>query len=124
MALIDGADSRLLESAVGLKPLVAEVADQIERDRRLPPQLVEAFAGAGLFRMLVPKSLGGSETDVTTYARVIEEIAKVDGSTAWCLSQGAGCALVAAYLDHETAREVYGDRRAVVAWGPGKRHVC
>jgi indole-3-acetate monooxygenase len=118
--LVDDADSRLLESAVGLKPIVAAAADEIERGRRLPAEVVEAFAGAGLFRMLVPRSMGGTECDVTTYARIVEEVAKVDGSTAWCLSQGAGCALIAAYLDHEAAREIFGDRRAVLAWGPGK----
>jgi alkylation response protein AidB-like acyl-CoA dehydrogenase len=116
----DGIDSRLLASAAELKPLVSGAADQAERERRLPRAVVEAFADAGLFRMLVPRSLGGAESNVTTYARVVEEIAKVDGSTAWCLSQGAGSALIAAYLDHDAASEIFGDRGAVMAWGPGK----
>jgi len=50
---------------------------------------------------------------------VIETIAAADASTAWCLGQGGGCCFAAAYLAPDAAQEVFGDRRAVLAWGPG-----
>jgi alkylation response protein AidB-like acyl-CoA dehydrogenase len=49
-------------------------------------------------------------------------VAKHDASTAWCLCQGNGCAMAAAYLDPKVAQEVWGrDPDAVLAWGPGGR---
>jgi indole-3-acetate monooxygenase len=46
-------------------------------------------------------------------------VAKADASTAWCLCQAAGCSMVAAFVPPEVATTVFGDRRAVLAWGPG-----
>jgi alkylation response protein AidB-like acyl-CoA dehydrogenase len=109
----------LVEAARRLAPAVAAAADAIERERRLPPDLVDSLASAGFFRMLVPASLGGAETDPLTFARVLEEIAKADASTAWCIGQGAGCGLIACHLEPNAAREIFGDRRSIVAWGPG-----
>src|SRR5215216_4376521 len=61
------------------------------------------------------------ETDPVTFFHVIETIAKADASTAWCLSQAGGCAMSAAYLDLPVAQAIFGDPRAVLAWGPGPR---
>lgn len=112
-------DAALVDQARRLAPQVAAAGDAIERERRLPAALVDALAAAGFFRMLVPASLGGAETDLVTFARVLEEIAKADGSTGWCVGQGAGCGLISCHLQPSAAREIFGDRRSVVAWGPG-----
>ncbi|MGI8552450.1 MAG: acyl-CoA dehydrogenase family protein [Dehalococcoidia bacterium] len=109
----------LLEAAYELSAQAASAADQIEQERRLPERLVRAIAEAGLFRMLVPASLGGSETDLITFASVIEQIARGDASTAWCICQAAGSALVAAWMDRDAARCIFSDPRAVVARGVG-----
>jgi len=114
-------DSKLdiLDRARSLVPLIASLGAEIERERRLPASLVHALHKARLFRLMLPRSLGGLETDPVTFFQVIETIATADASTAWCLSQAAGCATAAAYLDPAVAREVFGDPRAVLAWGPG-----
>ena len=51
--------------------------------------------------------------------QAIEELAKVDGSTAWCVAQASGCSVTAAYVEPAVAREIFGDARSVMAWGPG-----
>ena len=112
-----GAD--YLERARALAPKVAAAADEIERTRRLPEPLLEALVDAGLFRMLLPRSLGGGELAPASYAAVIEEVARTDASTAWVLGQTSGCSMSAAYLDPTVARRIFGDRRAILAWGPG-----
>ena len=110
--------ARLLELARELRPRIEAFGDQIERDRRLPLQLVDALHRVGLFRLLLPRALGGQEVDPVTFARVIEEIARADASTAWCLCQASGCSMVSAYLDGPTGAEIFGsDPRAVLAWG-------
>ena len=118
MSVVENA-AAFLAAACSLGPRISAAADQIEQERRLPAEIVDALVGAGLFRMLVPASMGGGEADLITFAEVVEEIAKADASTAWCLGQAAGSAPVAAFMDQEAARTIFTDPRAVVAWGPG-----
>ena len=106
--------------ARALAPLIASHADEIEADRRLPPAVLTALFDAGFFRLLLPRAYGGMELDPITFTAIIETIAKADASTAWCLGQAAGCAMVAAYLRPDAATEIFGrDPRSVLAWGPG-----
>jgi len=94
-----------------------KAAPRIEEAKALPPDIVDALHEAQLFRMLLPRSLGGAELELEEFFQVILAIAEGDASTAWCLSQSSGCAMAAAYLQPEAAREVFGDARAVLAWG-------
>src|SRR4051812_17683077 len=93
------AEEAYVEAARRLVPAIAAAAPSIEAERRLGADLVRQLTDAGLFRMLVPASLGGGEAHPLTFARVLEEIAQADGSTAWCLGQGAGSAPVAASME-------------------------
>jgi alkylation response protein AidB-like acyl-CoA dehydrogenase len=115
-------DRTVIARAVAVRPAVAAASDEIERDRRLPTALLDRLHEAQLFRLLLPRSANGIETDPVTFFHVIETIAQADASTAWCLSQAGGCAMSAAYLDLPVARSVFGDDpRAVLAWGPGPK---
>src|SRR5262249_20866338 len=115
-----GAGDDYVERARRLAPQIEASADQIEQERRLAAPVLDALFEAGMFRLLLPRSLDGGEVDPATFARVIEEIAKADASTAWCMCQASGCSMSAAYLPPDVAAEVFGkDRRAVLAWGPG-----
>jgi alkylation response protein AidB-like acyl-CoA dehydrogenase len=92
--------------------------DEIERRRELPEPVVEALIDRGLFALLLPRALGGAELPPAAYVQVIEEVAKHDASTAWCLGQANGCTMTAAMLDPEVAREIFGNPGGIVAWGP------
>jgi indole-3-acetate monooxygenase len=48
---------------------------------------------------------------------MLEEIAKADASTAWCLGQCSVCAMTAAYLDADAAREIFEKPTDILAWG-------
>jgi len=114
------ADSDLIGQARKLTDTIRAASDSIESDRRLPLRLLDALHEARLFRMMLPRSVGGLEADPITFFNVIETIAQADASVAWCLSQAGGCAMSAAYLDAPVAQSVFGnDPRAVLAWGPG-----
>jgi indole-3-acetate monooxygenase len=108
-----------LQRACELAPELAAAADEIERRRELLEPVVNALVDRGLFRMLLPRSLGGGELLPADFVPVIEEIAKADASTAWCLNQASGCSMTAAYLDPEAACEIFGGPRGILAWGPG-----
>ena len=110
----------VLDAARGLGPEIEAAAPEIDRQRRLTPGLLGALHERQLFRMLLPKPYGGLETPPPLFFETISEIARHDGSTAWCLCQANGCAMTAAYLAPEVAEEMWGsDPAAALAWGPG-----
>ena len=114
-------DLSVIARAEAIRPEVAATSNEIEATRRLPPALLDKLHAAGLFRLLLPRSSSGIETDPVTFFHVIETIARADASAAWCLSQAGGCAMSAAYLDLPVAQAVFADPRAVLAWGPGPK---
>lgn len=107
----------LLDTARDFAPRIRLVYEQIEADRRLPPILVNALAEAGFFRLLVPRTMGGLETDLPTILEIFEEMAKVDGSVGWCTMIGATGGLVSAYLHADIAQTIYGSDPRVITGG-------
>ncbi|MGH7390638.1 MAG: acyl-CoA dehydrogenase family protein [Candidatus Rokuibacteriota bacterium] len=114
-----GPPAEMRDRARALLPRIAASADETERERRLPEPLVAALIEAGLFRLLLPRALGGAEVDPVTFVEIIEAIASADGSTAWVLCQTAGTSMSAAYLLPRVAGEIFGPPRGLLAWGPG-----
>ena len=102
------ASSAFVEAAKGLAPQIQTSADEIERSRRIPLPLVHAMAQAGLFRLWIPRSLGGEETDPMTLVRVVEEVSRADGAAGWCLAIGGEYGAFGGYLSADAAREIYG----------------
>jgi alkylation response protein AidB-like acyl-CoA dehydrogenase len=108
-----------LDAARELAPKIRSCAEEIEAERELPRKLFEALADAGLFRLALPRSLGGAELDLPTYIQVIEELGKADASTGWIVNQGGIFATYAARMPLHVARAIWVDTpRAVVANTP------
>ena len=107
----------LIERARALAPLIAREAGDIERTRRLTEPVVSALIENGLYRVLLPQSLGGAEAPPEIFMQMLEEVAKADASTAWCLGQCSVCAMTAAYLDPDAAREIFNAPPGILAWG-------
>jgi alkylation response protein AidB-like acyl-CoA dehydrogenase len=101
-----------------LVPMLREAGDEIEKNRQTSEHVIQAMVERGIFKMLLPKSIGGGELDPLTYTAVLEILATGDGSTAWSLGQNSGCSMLAPYLSHEMAIEVFGGPRGILAWGP------
>jgi alkylation response protein AidB-like acyl-CoA dehydrogenase len=71
--------------------IVQPKAEKIDAEGQFPSDLFEAFNRQGLFALLLPEEYGGTDGDVTTFCMVIEEIAKVCGSSSLSiLAQGVG----------------------------------
>src|SRR6516165_2204307 len=107
----------LVERARALQPLIAREANEIERARRLTPAVTDALITNGLYRALLPQSLGGAEAPLEIFMQMQEVVAKADASTAWCLGQCAVCAMIAAYLEPEVANEIFNTPPGILAWG-------
>src|SRR2546421_12001229 len=96
-----------LDVARALAPRIRERADEIEAARQLPRDLVLEIANARLFRVAVPEAEGGLGADILTTLRVIEEVARADGSTGWCLAMGINTLRQSAQFAPEVRREIF-----------------
>jgi alkylation response protein AidB-like acyl-CoA dehydrogenase len=116
---VDQAGADYIARARGLTPLLARAAPRIDAACELPQDVLDAMHAQGMFRLLVPRSVGGAELDPVTYVQCVEAIAAGDASVAWCMNQGSGCSMSAGYLERHVALEVFGGDRDVLAWGMG-----
>lgn len=82
----DAAYAQMLERAHALVPKLRERAAKTEEARRLPPETERELHEAGLFRILQPKRVGGSEFDYVALVDFADIIALADASVAWNLA--------------------------------------
>jgi 3-hydroxy-9,10-secoandrosta-1,3,5(10)-triene-9,17-dione monooxygenase len=73
----------MLARAKALLPRLRDRASRTEELRRLPPETERDLHDAGLFRMLQPKRVGGSEFDYIALVDCAEAIGQADASVAW-----------------------------------------
>jgi alkylation response protein AidB-like acyl-CoA dehydrogenase len=70
---------------------------------------------AGMFRMFLPREVGGPELDPWTAFEVTEQLAMADASVAWCAQILSLSAWAAASLPQRVAAEVFANPEDVVA---------
>lgn len=107
--------ARTLDCVRNLAPVIREHADAIEQERSLPKPVVRGLVDGGVFRMLMPRSVGGDEIDPIAAGQVVEEVATQDGATGWCAMIGACNSHFGGLLPAAGAREVFADRDVVLA---------
>jgi alkylation response protein AidB-like acyl-CoA dehydrogenase len=73
-----------------LSPTITARAAEIERARRVPRDLLDQLTAAGCFRLLLPRSHHGLETELPTAMRVFEMLARADASVGWTVMIGSG----------------------------------
>ena len=71
-----------------LKPVVSRHIKQSEKDRHLHAEVASNMARVGLYRIGVPRVLGGLECHPEDQVRVIEAISRMHGSAGWNLMIG------------------------------------
>jgi alkylation response protein AidB-like acyl-CoA dehydrogenase len=69
---------------------IAPNAQRWDREERFPAELVPKLAAIGLLGIRIPEEYGGSGMDTLAYAVCVEEIARVDGSTALTVASHNG----------------------------------
>jgi alkylation response protein AidB-like acyl-CoA dehydrogenase len=99
----------MLAKAREMAPEIRSQAEVIERERRLPQDLVVKMREAGFFHALLPKDIGGQEADPVTSARMVEEVARGDGSAGWCVMIAGQSCSFAGFLPREDALAIYGN---------------
>jgi len=96
-----------LDVARGLAPSIRKRAAEIEAARKLPADLVMDIANARLFRVALPEAEGGLGADIVTTLQVIEEVARADGSTGWCLAMGINTLRQSAQFAPDVRRQIF-----------------
>ena len=103
-----------------LAPRLRAASDDVEAARSLPEPLVQALADAGLYRMYLPRSLGGGELDPLTYFDVIEALARVESAAGWSVLISTGAMTITCRgLRDETLRAMFTSPRATIMAGSG-----
>jgi indole-3-acetate monooxygenase len=97
---------------------IAASSRDINAERQIPPDLANAMAEQGLFRLLAPASVGGREVDFLEYLSITQAIAAADGSAAWSFNQNNVLGSIAAFMPEPLAKAIWNDPLAVVCNGP------
>ena len=98
----------LTEAALGLRPLLEANAAETDRLRRLPDANVKALKDTGLCRLMVPRRLGGHQTDIHTYIEVMEALGRGCGSASWVASLINVCAWLTSLFPEQAQKDVFG----------------
>jgi alkylation response protein AidB-like acyl-CoA dehydrogenase len=108
-------------AAEALDACVARIAEEsraINDDRQVPQPLIDSMADDGLFRLLVPRSVGGEEIDFLEYLSIVQAISRADASVGWCFNQNNVLGTMGALMPEAAAKEVWSDPNAILCNGP------
>jgi short/branched chain acyl-CoA dehydrogenase len=77
---------------------VAPVAEELDRTKAFPYELVSKMADLGLMGIPFPESYGGGGADTLSYALAVEELARVDSSVAITMAAHTSLGTMPIYL--------------------------
>lgn len=110
----------LIAAAKRVGPVLRKNAEEEEKNGRLSDETVEALHECGVFGMLVPKVLGGSEVDPITATEVLQELSYNNSSAGWvALATSLEAGMCGAFLGDEAVSEMFGGERFPVVAGQG-----
>lgn len=107
----DGRDHRspeeILERVRDLGGLIESEADAMEERQQLTEAVKLALAEAGVFSVGFPAEWGGPEMSVDDQIRMIEQIARFDGSAGWNVTIMADSGMYAGRMGYDIASAIY-----------------
>jgi 3-hydroxy-9,10-secoandrosta-1,3,5(10)-triene-9,17-dione monooxygenase len=106
--------ARALAKARELLPEVAAVDASSEAERHLSDSLVDKIRASGLFGLVMPRNLGGSELGFADLVRVTAEIGTVSGSAAWIYGVLAGHSWLINLFPEQAQREIMADPTTLI----------
>jgi alkylation response protein AidB-like acyl-CoA dehydrogenase len=93
-------EQRLLRDTVRefARAEVAPVAEQLDREKRFPYELVAKMGELGLMGIPFPEQYGGGGADTLSYALCVEELARIDSSVCITLAAHTSLGTMPIYL--------------------------
>jgi 3-hydroxy-9,10-secoandrosta-1,3,5(10)-triene-9,17-dione monooxygenase len=106
----------MVARAKALIPQLRDRATKTEELRRLPPETERDLHDAGLFRIVQPKRVGGSELDYVSLVDCADMLGRADASVAWNFANLASHHWMLGMFDPRAQDEVWGkDVNALIA---------
>jgi 3-hydroxy-9,10-secoandrosta-1,3,5(10)-triene-9,17-dione monooxygenase len=106
----------MVARAKALIPQLRDRAAKTEELRRLPPETERDLHDAGLFRIVQPKRVGGSELDYVSLVDCADMLGRADASVAWNFANLASHHWMLGMFDRRAQDEVWGqDANALIA---------
>lgn len=100
-----------LAAEIAQREIAPNIA-QWDREHHFPRDLYTKLTGAGIMGLLVPEQYGGAGADYVSYARAIEEIARVDAGSAVTVSVHSMICMAILKLGSEEQKRRYLPRLA------------
>jgi len=104
----DPAYMTMVARAKALIPQLRDRAAKTEELRRLPPETERDLHDAGLFRIVQPKRVGGSELDYVSLVDCADMLGRADASVAWNFANLASHHWMLGMFDQRAQDEVWG----------------
>ena len=115
-------DLDLVAESVRLQPLIERHSSANEQNQRLDQEVVDALVDAGIYRMWMPKEVGGVELSPTKSLQLLANVAYADAGAAWVLmATGLATGTTGAYIGDEAASVIYSDEGFGLIAGQGTR---
>ncbi|MCA6119670.1 acyl-CoA dehydrogenase family protein [Bradyrhizobium sp. WSM 1738] len=114
-----GGVSEYLAAIERLAPLVEHQRRHFDEQRRIPDEVFEALADAGLFRLYLPKAVGGPELSPFDFMTIVEAASALDGSIGWLVGNGGGMSRIGGYLPEKVTRDWFADQHAFIVSATG-----
>jgi alkylation response protein AidB-like acyl-CoA dehydrogenase len=99
-----------IAAARELTPLITELRNETEANRRIAEPIVERLIDTRLCRMTLVKQMDGLELPIETALEVYEVLAAAEASVAWIVWNNAVPCLFSRWLDAAGRQEIFGDR--------------
>ena len=92
-----------------LGPVISQYITEEENNGRLSAPVVDALKKAGFYKLFLPKSLGGLETDPVTTAKIVEEVARHNTAAGWSLMVANTTLFMGGHMHEKGIEEIFGN---------------
>jgi 3-hydroxy-9,10-secoandrosta-1,3,5(10)-triene-9,17-dione monooxygenase len=120
-------EAEIIERARALIPMLSSKAAEVERNRMVSPETIAEFKKAGFFKVLQPKRWGGWEMHPQVFYKVLWELGRGCGSSAWDMMVLGVHQWEFGIMDPRAGDDVWGRDNTVITassyahWGDCKR---
>lgn len=90
-------------------------AERMERNGALCPEVLELIHDRGMFKLFVPKELGGRMLGLPEALHIFEDAAWADGSFGWLVQIGSGAGFFATVMEPDAVRQLFTHRNFYIA---------
>ncbi|HEY6869559.1 MAG TPA: acyl-CoA dehydrogenase family protein [Novosphingobium sp.] len=116
--MIGAVPEDLWQRVRAFEPIVRAARAEAEALRHLPDSVARAFAEAGIYKLVLPRDMGGMGLDPLAQFDLTEEVATYDGSVGWNFALGSNGGAMAGALRPEVAEEIFASGPACAGSGP------